>query len=615
MDMQKLSFLSEKASRLPLNPGVYIIKDKASHIIYIGKAKALKKRVSQYFVRIDRHENKVRQMVEHADNFEYIITDSEFEALVLECSLIKQHKPKYNILLKDDKGYNYIKITLNELWPRITAEKKQIDDGAFYIGPYISSFAVKEAVDQAVKAFMLPTCTRRFPQEIGKGRPCLNYYIKQCIAPCNGKITKNEYSEAMNNAVTFLKGGYSTVFQKLANEMDIAAENLEFEKAAKLRDRITAIKKISERQKVVASKVEEQDVLAIQGDGCNTVIEIFLIRKGMLVDKLDFVFDYMQDEKAARAEFLMRYYSMAKAAPKQIILDGETEDKILIEQYFQKLFGHKVKIIVPQKGDQMRLINMAKVNAAEHLTQIGARIDKVDKVLEELKILLGMQNAPVYIEAYDISHTAGSSIVAGMVVFDNASPKKSAYKRFMVKTISTQDDYAAMREVVERRLLRYKKSLQEEQASKEGFARLPDLILLDGGKGHVSAVKPILEQLGLDIPLFGMVKDDKHHTRAITADGGEITINSNRNVFTLISKIQDEVHRFAITYHHSKQKKLNISSKLTEIPLIGQTRAKKLFIHFKTMQAIRIATFEELCQAPGMTKNAALSLKNWLDNN
>jgi excinuclease ABC subunit C len=615
LDSQKLSFLSEKASRLPQNPGVYIIKDKTGHIIYIGKAKALKKRVYQYFVRLDRHDNKVRQMVEHADDFEYIITDSEFEALVLECSLIKQHKPKYNILLKDDKGYNYIKITLNEQWPRITSEKKQFDDGAFYIGPYISSFAVKEAVDQAIKAFMLPTCTRRFPQEIGKGRPCLNYFIKQCIAPCNGRISNAEYNEAISNAVTFLKGGYTTVFEKLTGEMNQAAENLEFEKAAKLRDRIAAIKKISERQKVVASKVAEQDVFAMAGDGCNTVFELFLIRNGMLVDRLDFVFDYMHDEKAARAEFLRRYYSKTKTAPKQLILDGETEDKILLEKYLQELFAHKVRIIVPQKGEQLKLVNMAKANASEHLSQLGAKTDKDEKVLNELKNLLGLQQLPKYIEAYDISHTAGASIVAGMVVFENASPKKSAYKRFMIKSIITQDDYAAMREVVERRLIRYKQAEKDGLTPAEGFAKLPDLILLDGGKGHVSAIMPLLKQYELDIPLFGMVKDDKHHTRAITAEGGEIVINSSRNVFTLISKIQDEVHRFAITYHHNKQKSSAFSSKLTEVPLIGQIRSKQLLRHFKTMQAIRNATVEELCDAPGMTKNAAQSLKNWFKNN
>jgi excinuclease ABC subunit C len=615
MDTQMLSFLNEKATRLPQSPGVYIVKDKTGHIIYIGKAKALKKRVSQYFVRIDRHDNKVRQMVEHADDFEYIITDSEFEALVLECSLIKQHKPKYNILLKDDKGYNYIKITLNEQWPRITSEKKQLDDGAFYIGPYISAFAVKEAVDQAVKAFMLPTCTRRFPQEIGKSRPCLNYFIKQCIAPCRGKVTNAEYLEAVNNALTFLKGGYETIFKKLSSEMEQAAEILEFEKAAKLRDRIAAIKKISERQKVVASKVAEQDVLSMAGDGCNTVFELFLIRNGMLVDKLDFVFEYMQDEKAARAEFLLRYYSMTKTAPKQIILDGDTEDKALLEKYLQKFFNHKVRIIVPQKGEQLKLVNMAKANAAEHLSQIGAKTYKDEKVLYELMTLLGLQKLPEYIEAFDISHTAGASIVAGMVVFENATPKKSSYKRFMIKSIATQDDYAAMREVVERRLLHFKQSEQDGQTATEGFAKLPDLILLDGGKGHVSAVKPILKQLGLNIPLFGMVKDDKHHTRAITAEGGEIAINSSRNVFTLISKIQDEVHRFAITYHHNKQKSRAFSTKLTEVPLIGQTRAKQLLKHFKTMQAIKNANVEELCEAPGMTKNAAQSLKNWFENN
>ncbi|MDR3645536.1 MAG: excinuclease ABC subunit UvrC, partial [Clostridia bacterium] len=563
---EKIPALREKAARLPLNPGVYIMKNAQGHIIYIGKAKALRKRVSQYFVRIERHEPKVLRMVENVADFEYILTSSEFEALVLECSLIKQHRPKYNILLKDDKGYNYIRISDNERWPRITAVKRQEEDGALYLGPYMSSFAVKQAVGEAVRAFALPVCTRRFPQDIGRGRPCLNYYIHQCCAPCRGRMGEAAYNELIDNAVTFLKGGYGLIFEQLHDEMEQAAQKLDYEKAAVLRDRIAAIRKVSERQSVVASKIREQDVIALASDGCSTVFEVLIIRDGRLTDKNEFTFDYMQDEKEARGEFIRRYYSLAKDAPRQIALDGETDDRPLLEQYFSGLFGHTVTITVPQKGERLRLVGLARENASERLTQLGARPGHEEKALEELGRLLGLEAPPRFIEAYDISHTAGSGMVAGMVVYENGRPRKSDYKRFIIKTLTGQDDYAAMREVVGRRLRRLEETGTQANT---GFTRRPDLILLDGGRGHVSAVRPLIEAAGLDIPVFGMVKDDKHRTRAIAADGGEIEINASRLAFTLVSDIQEEVHRFAVAYHHLKQKKSGLATQLTGAPKIG----------------------------------------------
>ncbi|HEX3026763.1 MAG TPA: excinuclease ABC subunit UvrC, partial [Clostridia bacterium] len=580
----------------------------------IGKAKALKKRVSQYFLRFDHHEGKVRKMVEHVDHFDTIITDSEFEALVLECSLIKQHKPKYNILLKDDKGYSYIRITLDEQWPRIYSVKRKDEDGATYLGPYISSFAVKEAVDEAVKAFALPVCGRRFPQDIGKGRPCLNYFIRQCCAPCRGKISNAEYRETIENAVLFLRGGYGLILEQLEDKMNQASENLEFEKAARMRERITAIKKIREKQKVVASRVEEQDVVAAAGDGCATVFEVFLIRSGRLTDREEFVVDYLQDEKAARAEFIQGYYTLRKKAPKQITLDGETEDRGLLEEYLTRMSGRKIRITVPQKGGQKNLAVMARTNACEKLSQLGARPGREEKTLEELQALLGMKQTPSYIEAYDISNTAGSGMVAGMVVFENGQPKKSAYKKFSVKSVTGPDDYASMREVVGRRLARLREAVDQGRTESAGFARVPDLILLDGGRGHVAAVKPVLEEYGFDIPLFGMVKDNSHRTRAIAQNGGEISINSNRQVFTLISKIQDEVHRFAIAYHHKTQSRKGLSSALIGAPQIGEKRARALMRHFKTMEKIRKASIDELSEADGMNHRAAAALKVWLEN-
>lgn len=612
MDEQKLKELQDKSRRLPFTPGVYIMKDKSGHIIYIGKAKALRRRVSQYFLRFDSHEGKVRRMVENVDHFEYILTDSEFEALVLECSLIKQHRPKYNILLKDDKGYSYIRVTLNEEWPRITGVKKKEDDGATYLGPYISSFAVREAVDEAVRAFELPTCTRRFPQEIGRGRPCLNYFIHQCCAPCRGRIKAAEYRENIDDAVTFLRGGYNTILKQLDEQMRRESDALEFEKAAKLRDRIAAVKKIRERQKVVSSHIAEQDVIALASDGCSTAVEVFIIRGGRLTDRDSFVLDFMEDEKAGMAEFIRRYYTPAKLPPRQVTLGSDTLDRQLLEQYLAEIAGRKAVISVPQKGEQAALAGMAHENASEKLASISARPGREEKALDELGKLLGT-GRPGYIEAYDISHLAGTGMVAGMVVFEDGRPLRSAYRRFSIKTVVGQDDYACMREVVGRRLARLKEA-QEAGDTGEGFARMPDLILLDGGRGHVSAVRPLLAEYGLSIPLFGMVKDDKHRTRAIAKDGGEIQINSSRAAFTLVSDIQNEVHRFAISYHNSVAGKHSMSSQLLGVPGIGQTRAKELMRHFKTVAKLKSATEAELCEVKGMNSGAAHALYEYFRN-
>lgn len=597
---EKIKELRLKAMKLPLEPGVYIMRDKSGKIIYIGKAKALKNRVSQYFGSQKNHAEKVRRMVDNVDTFDYIITDSEFEALVLECSLIKQHNPRYNILLKDDKGYSYIKVTKEE-WPRIQEVKQLADDGAEYIGPYMSSYYVKNAVDQALKIFKLPDCSRKFPQEIGKGRPCLNYHIKQCSAPCKGKVSNKEYTETVKEAVEFLKGGSSLNIKELEKQMKEAAENLEFERAAKIRDRISAVGKMADRQKVVQTKIKEQDVIALARDGDGGCFEVFRFAAGRLCDREHFIIADIGDGNTARSEFLSRYYSIRENIPPRITLDGETDDTDTIEQWLSEKAGRKVTIAVPQKGDQLKLVNMCRSNAAEHIAQQKGITGKEATALDELATLLGLSKPPEYIEAYDISNLNGTENVAGMVVFENGRPLKKAYKRFSIKTVEGQDDYGSMREVISRRFDEYEK----EKSTGEGFGRLPDLILLDGGKGHVGAVAPVLSGKGIDVPLFGMVKDDKHRTRAITDTGAEIAINSKRRVFTLVSTIQDEVHRFAIGYHRTKRKNSTFKSTLTDIDGIGVTRAKALLKHFGTIKNIKEADLQELENAPSMNKVSA----------
>lgn len=596
----KLKQLREKAMNLPLSPGVYIMKNKSKEIIYIGKAKALKNRVSQYFGSDRNHQEKVRRMVSNVDDFDYILTSSEFEALVLECSLIKQHKPKYNILLKDDKGYSYIKIS-NEDWCKISHVMQKNDDGAVYIGPYTSSWFVKNAVDEAIKIFKLPSCNKCFPRDFGKTRPCLNYYIKQCCAPCRGNISLSDYRERVESAIDFLKNGNAGSISELEKRMEAAAENLDFELAAKLRDRISAIKRMADKQTVIATRLAEQDIIALMQEGNDTCFSVLRFDENRLFDKEDFLLSDIGSPETARSEFIKRYYSMRDKIPPMIMADGEIESAELIETWLSKLANRRVHIHIPQKGEQMRLIELAKKNAAEKLAQSRGHKGSDTSALGELAELLGLKRVPEFIESYDISNLSGSFNVAGMVVFRNGRPYKTAYRRFQIKSFVGQDDYASMAEVLERRFKEY-----ELHKGEEGFGTLPDLILLDGGKGQVSAVRPVLERLGYgNIPLFGMVKDDKHRTRAITGDGGEISISSKRSAFTLVSTIQDEVHRFAIGYMRTTSKKKSFTSLLTSIEGIGETRAKALLKFFKTIQRISEADIDELMNAPSMTRPAA----------
>ena len=595
--------LRAKAMKLPLTPGVYLMKNIKNEIIYIGKAKALKNRVSQYFGSEKNHPEKVRRMVSNVDDFDYILCGSENEALVLECSLIKQHKPKYNILLKDDKGYSYIRVS-KDSYPTLSFEMQKSDDGAEYLGPYMSSWYAKNAVDEALKIFKLPSCGKKFPRDINKGRPCLNYYIKQCSAPCCGKISHKDYCESVASAVDFLKKGDSGSVKIMTEKMNEAAENLDFELAAKLRDRITAVKRITEKQKVVETGVPKQDVISVMTEGNDACFAVLRFDGGRLYDKEDFLIKDIGEQAdipSIRREFIQQYYTIRKNVPPIITVDGETENEELLSEWLSQKLGRKVRFIHPQRGEQMKIVEMAKHNAAEKLAQSKGRLWHELTALDELAKLLGLPKTPVYIESYDISNLAGSENVAGMVVFKNGRPYKDSYRRFKIKSFSGQDDYASMNEVLTRRFDEYFKN----KDSGEGFGQLPDLILLDGGKGQVSAVRPVLEKYGLDIPLFGMVKDGSHRTRAVTDEGREIAINSKRQAFTLVSTIQEEVHRFAIGYHRLARKKKTFSSSLTNIDGIGTERAKALLSYFKTLKRIKEADIEELMNVRGMNRPAA----------
>lgn len=592
--------LRKKAMSLPLLPGVYIMKNVHGEIIYIGKAKALKNRVSQYFGSPNGHTVKVRKMVENVHEFDYIVTDSEFEALVLECSLIKQHMPKYNILLKDDKGYSYVRIAGGD-YKTITAVLQKNDDGAEYIGPFTSSYAVKQSVDAANKIFMLPQCGKVFDGKIRKTRPCLHYYISQCCGLCTGKVSKAEYSEAVSQAIRFLKGDTKEILKMLESQMKEAAEAMDFERAAKLRDRIRAVSRMQEKQKVVFKSVEEQDVFSMAESENTVCLAVLRFSDGRLNDCEHFFFDKTDTPESMMTSAVTSFYSMRQNIPRRVTVDGALEGAADVERWLSEKKGKKVTVFTPQRGEQVEVVHMCRENAQEKLALKLGKSGKTVAVLEELRDLLGLSTTPNYIESYDISHTAGQDSVAGMIVFKDGKPYKSAYKRFTIKSFLGNDDYRSMHEVLTRRFSEYEK----RKDTGEGFGKLPDLILLDGGIGQVNAVQPVLEQFGLSVPLFGMVKDNRHRTRAIAQNGGEIEIRSNRRVFTLVSEIQEEVHRFSIAYHRSKHAKRNLTLSLTEIEGIGEKKAKSLLKHFKTLTAVKNASVEALCEAEGVSRKNA----------
>ena len=596
---------------LPLQPGVYIMKNSSGDIIYIGKAKKLRNRVSQYFGSQNNHTEKVRRMVENVDDFDYIITDSEFECLILECSLIKQHTPKYNILLKDDKGYSYIRVT-DEPYRRLSYALQKADDGARYIGPYKSSYYVKSSVEEANKIFGLPTCSRRFPEDFGKQRPCLNFHIKQCCAPCTGRVRLSDYNERVDAALEFLSGDSAGTQKLLQERMASAAEELDFERAARYRDMLASMKKLRDKQKVVDIRVDELDVISVVKEGSKGAAHVLRFYDSRLYDTESFIVDDIDDIDVFRSEFILRYYTLRSEIPARIALDGELDDKPNTELWLSEKKGRRVYITVPQRGVWKELVDMCSKNAYEALGQQRGVTGKQLSVLTELQKLLGLDSVPEYIESYDISNLAGQDNVAAMVAYENARPLKSAYRKFKIKSFSGQDDFGSMAEVLTRRLEEYEKA--REKGEESGFGRLPDLILLDGGKGQVSAVLPVIEASGLSIPVFGMVKDDRHRTRAIVSQSGEIAIRPNRAVFAFVTGIQDEVHRCAIGFNRQQRKKV-LGSSLEEIPGIGKKRAKELLRYFRTIRNISAASADELEKAPGMTRPAAVSVYNHFHKN
>ncbi|HIV89126.1 MAG TPA: excinuclease ABC subunit UvrC [Candidatus Ruthenibacterium merdipullorum] len=598
--------LWEKAKMLPLLPGVYIIRDKEGQIIYIGKAKRLRTRVSQYFREGVPHDAKVTKMISHAFEFDVIVTQSEFEALVLECSQIKQHKPKYNILLKDDKGYSYVKVT-REKWPRLSAALQKDDENADYYGPFTSSFAVREMVEAASDVFRLPRCTRRFPQDIGKGRPCLNAHIGKCMAVCSGKIRNEDYREAVESALHMIRHGQADIMKTLKARMEDAAGRLDFERAALIRDQLAAIEKVSRGQKVVRSEVAEQDVIAFAGSANAVCAAILRFREGRLADKREFLFHDTQDIAALRDEFLPRYYlEDTEFIPKSIAVDEAPAGAQHLQRLLSETKGAKVQLYVPQRGDTKKLVEMARTNAFERLARESGRYAREQRALDETAHLLGLAAPPRVIESYDISNWGDGTSVAGMVVFEDGKPKKAGYRRFKMHTVPGTDDYASMAETLARRAAEYEKGTNSQ------FKIKPDLLLIDGGRGQVAAVCAALAGTRLaGVPVFGMVKDSKHRTRGLVdAAGREIALAMHRGPFTFITSIQDETHRWANDYRRRLQKGRAYSSTLEAVPGVGPATAKALLAHFKTVGAVRAASLDELCAAKGVSKRAASAVWN-----
>lgn len=602
----RLPYLRKKTAGLTESSGVYIMKDKENHIIYIGKAKNLRRRVSSYFRENANHTPKVSAMVSNVNDYDFIVTDSEYEALLLECSLIKQHQPKYNILLKDDKGYSYIRIS-NDEYPRITAEKSTRKSGK-YSSPYTSGFVAKETVDEVNRVFRLPTCSKKFPQDFRKSRPCLNYHIKNCMGLCTGKISREEYAGIIKQAENFIKHGSAEALERMEQEMLKASENLEFEKAAVLRDRIAYIKKSAEKQKIINNTIENADIIGIAESYNEIYISVLIYRNNRLFDKSVMEFSNTGDEDIL-SSFMMQYYYKKTDIPEMIIVENLPEDYEFIQKMLEEQSGRNVPINTAKRGNQSKLLRLAKNNSAEYIALKNNRTGKEVIALEQLAQVLGLEKPPEYIEAYDISNLANASIAAGMVVFENGRPLKKAYKRFSMKYNLTQNDYECMREVLERRLAHL-----INQDGDEFFRRKPDLILLDGGNGHVNIITELLSDLNLDIAVFGMVKNNKHRTRAIASGGREIQINNLQSAFNLVTRIQDEVHRYSVSYMHSKHKKKTYLSELTSVKGIGEKKSEKLMIKYKTKKNLKNATPEELAETAGINLNTARELWEVIQN-
>ena len=593
--------LKDKAHSLPLKPGVYIMQDAKNTVIYVGKAKALKNRVSQYFQDSAGHTEKTRAMVSQIDHFDVIIADSEFEALVLECSLIKRHQPRYNILLKDDKGYPYIRLS-NEPYPKFSLAGKVAEDGARYFGPYASRGNTQGIIDALRAALRLPSCHKKFPRDIGKERPCLNFHMGKCDGYCRSEGMKDQHDQAMAQAVSLLEGRFKEVQADLTAEMELAAEELRFEQAAELRDRLRAIELLGKRQKVVAGSLADTDVTGFfRGTAKSCFVVLHYVEGELAAKDFDLFESPVEEDEGAVFSSLMREYYVGRTRlPKQILLPCELPDQIPLTRMLSEQVGRKVELVTPQRGAKMDLIRLANQNAREEVERATTREERQNKLLETLGRMLGMETPPKRMESYDISNTGASDIVASMVVYVDGKPLKRDYRRFKLKDMNGPDDYASMEQILTRRFRRY-------LDGDEKFSEKPDLLLIDGGHEHVKVAARVLETLNLDIPAFGMVKDDRHRTRAlIHPDGREIGIQAIPAVFALVGQIQEETHRFAIEYHRQLQTGHVKTSVLDKIPGVGEKRRAQLLKHFKSIKAIKAAPLEDL-QAV-VPKNTAQSV-------
>ncbi|WP_122642285.1 excinuclease ABC subunit UvrC [Luxibacter massiliensis] len=601
--------IQEELKKLPGKPGVYIMHDERDRIIYVGKAVSLKNRVRQYFQSSRNKGIKIEQMVTHIRRFEYIVTDSELEALVLECNLIKEHRPKYNTMLMDDKAYPFIKVTVNEPYPRVMLARKMVKDKAKYFGPYTSAQAVRDTIDLLHKLYHIRSCSRNLPRDTGKERPCLNYHIRQCEAPCQGYISQEKYAESVQAVIRFLSGHFDAILKELEDKMNQASETLEFEKAIEYRELLNSVKKVAQKQKITDSSGEDRDILAVASEEEDAVVQVFFIRGGRLIGRDHFYMRIAKDEPQSEIldSFIKQYYAGTPFIPGELMLPCETKELSLLEEWLGVKRGGKVTIKVPKKGTKEKLVELAANNAALVLSKDKERLKREEGrtigAVREIAGMLGLEGVS-RMEAFDISNTNGFESVGSMVVYEKGKPKRNDYRKFKIKGVQGADDYGSMREVLTRR---FTHGLKEKEESREmgGFTAFPDLILMDGGRGQVNVALQVLDELHLHIPVCGMVKDDHHRTRGLYYHNREIPIDKSSEAFRLITRIQDEAHRFAIEYHRQLRGKGQVHSILDDIDGIGPARRKALMRHYQSLDEIKTATVSELAGVPSMNEKAA----------
>ena len=601
--------IEEELKKLPAKPGVYLMHGEKDEIIYVGKAISLKNRVRQYFQTSRNKGAKIEQMVTHIRRFEYIVTDSELEALVLECNLIKEHRPKYNTMLMDDKSYPFIKVTTNEAYPRVMLARTMQKDKAKYFGPYTSAAAVKDTIDLIRKLYKIRSCNRNLPKDIGKERPCLNYHIKQCDAPCQAYISEEAYRKSIGEAIKFLNGHYDGILKALEAKMMEASDNMEFEKAIEYRELIGSVKQISQKQKITDSSGEDRDILAVAKDAEDAVVQVFFIRGGRLIGRDHFFLRNAQEGSKGQIleSFIKQYYAGSPFIPSELLIQEELEERELLEKWLSKKKEQKVYIKIPKKGEKEKLVELARTNAALVLNTDKERLKREEGrtigAVKEIEKLLGLSNL-ARMEAYDISNISGFDSVGSMIVYEKGKPKRNDYRKFKIKSVQGSDDYASMREVLTRR---FQHGLEERENGNEAgsFNVFPDLILMDGGRGQVNIALDVLHELQLTIPVCGMVKDDNHRTRGLYYNNIEIPIDTHSEGFKLITRIQDEAHRFAIEFHRNLRSQGQVHSILDEIKGIGPTRRKALMKHYENLEQIKAASIEELKSLPSMNEKSA----------